>query len=248
MIRYRKLRDLKTAMTNLVCDDMLVVTLFEDIPELQEFTFIRNQEYDDNNYYDNTRLTSVNGHSHPFEDDDYGDEVGTVEYAREPSNLPKIPENKIRWIADAVAFVAEKYDYCEDEHTFKREDFKRENYSAADGGTGKIKGLDKCKIAERTYFVAHLAGKKLPDSFFLKNDLKYALYYGLDHGRFKPETESKLFARRGELHRALDYARHVIKGRLPADVENFFILDANEDDADELKEYVGEFVNFASTA
>lgn len=239
MIHYRRLRDLKRAMNNIVADDMLIVTLFESIPELQEFTFIRNQEYDDNNYYDDIRLTSVNGHA--YEHDGYSDDD---EYTRrqEPSNLPKISTRKTYWIEDVVELVADNYDYDETERVFRREEFKREDYSAAVGGTGKNKASDKHKIAERRYFVAHLAGATLPDSFFLKNDLKYALYYALDHGRFKKETEFKLFARKGELHNALEYARHVIKGRLPAEVENCFMLEADEQDRSELQQYIDEFV------
>lgn len=240
MIHYRKLRDLKTAMNNLVLDDMLVVTLFEEIPELQEFTFIRNQEYDDNNYYDNTRITSVNGHSWGYE----GYEEEGREDHREPSNLPKIAEGKVHWIDDVVGFVAEKYDRQEEDYTFRRDEFKREDYSVHDGGTSRKKGhVTREHTAERKYFIAHLAGKKLPDSFFLKNNLKYALYHALEHGRFKKETEYGLFARRGELHNALDYARYVIKGRLPEEVENFFILDTDEDDRPSLQDYMREFMS-----
>jgi len=240
MIRYRKLRDLKTAMSNLVLDDMLVVTLFEDIPELQEFTFIRNQEYDDNNYYDNTRLTSVNGHIWDY--DDY-----SKDEPDEKSSLPMIPASKVSWIQDAVDFVADKYDQSGDEYTFMREGFKREDYNVHDGGTSNKKGyVTREHTAERKYFIAHLSGKKLPDSFFLKNDIKYALYYALDHGRFDRKTEFSLFARRGELHNALDYARHVIKGRLPDEVENFFILDADEEDRPSLQEYMREFMGSES--
>jgi hypothetical protein len=229
-------------MENLVVDDILVVTIFESIPELQEFTFIRNQEYDDNNYYDNTRLTSVNGHSYGYE----GYEDEDTEYcespSREPSVLPQVPESKVSWIEDVVSLVAEKYDYGEDDITFKREDFKRENYVIHDGGTSKKKGhVSKERFADRKYFIAHLAGKKLPDSFFLNINLKYALYYALDHGRFKKETEFSLFARRGEMQNALEYAR-IIKCRLPEEVENFFILDASEDDQSELQDYVREFM------
>jgi len=244
MIRYRKLRDLKTAMNNLVLDDMLVVTLFEDLPELQEFTFERNQEYDDNNYYDNTRVTSVNGHSYGYEGYEDGDSEYCSSPSREPSNLPSIAESKVHWIEDVVEFVAEKYDRQEEDYTFRREDFRREDYNVHDGGTSKKKGhITRENTAERKYFIAHLAGKKLPDSFFLKNNLKYALYHALEHGRFKKETEYGIFARRGELHNALDYARHVIKGRLPEEVENFFILDASEEDKAELQQYVEEFMN-----
>jgi hypothetical protein len=240
MIRYRKLRDLKSTMENIVVDDILVVTLFEGIPELQEFTFIRNQEYDDNNYYDNTRVASVNGHSYGYEG--YEEDAECSESCRDPSTLPQIPENKVSWVEDVVGLVADKYDYGEEDITFKREDFKRENYVIHDGGTSKKKGhVSKERFAERKYFIAHLAGKKLPDSFFLKIDLKYALYYALDHGRFKSETEFRLFARRGEMENALEYAR-IIKCRLPEEVENFFILDASEDDQSKLQDYVREFM------
>lgn len=247
MIHYRKLRDLKIAMGNLVLDDMLVVTLFEDIPELQEFTFLRNQEYDDNNYYDNTRVTSVNGHVWDY--DNYSNlgegilsEFG-IDEENKKSELPLIPESKVHWIEDVVGFVAEKYDRHQEDYTFRRDEFKREHYNVHDGGTSKKNGhVDSKQIAERKYFLAYLSGNKLPDSFFLKNDIKYALYYALDHGRFGRETEYKLFAKKGELHNALEYARHIIKGRLPEDVENFFVLDADEDERPSLQDYMREFM------
>lgn len=224
MIRYRKLRDLKSWSENLVSNSSLVSILFQEIPELQEFTFVKNQEYDDNNYYDNIGVTSVNGHL--WDGDDY----------EEDSSLPKIDREKVQWIEDVVSYISENYASGDDDLTIRREDYISD-------------GLREEDAVAHKYFLAHLSGLKLPESFFLKAiskkpivaaGLKWAVYHSLDHGRFSPETEFKLFARHDGMYWALEYAR-AVKGRLPDDVENFFLLNAGEDDKEALQEYILEF-------
>ena len=223
MIRYRKLRDLKAAMRHVVDRDDLIVELFRSMPELQCFGFTKSQEYDDNNYYDHTRLTSINGHLYS---NGYEDEEGFPEN-HEVSNLPKIADHKVHWIEDLVDWIEDVYERDDEELVFKREHYE----------TSKPRRLDR----EQRYFSAYLTKKKLPDSFFVKSDPKYALYHALDHGRFKPEVEYKIFAKHGEMENALEYARHIIKGRLPEAVENFYFLDCSDEDKECFQEYLAEF-------
>ena len=231
MIHYQKLRDLKHAMKNVARNEDLLVELFRGMPELQCFGIVKCQEYDDNNYYDSTRLTSVNGHSYGYEGYEDEDEDYCVSPSLEPSNLPKVSEKKIHWIEDAVCWIEDELERDEEEVFFKREDYSS--------------GLNTRDVLlrddERRYFAAYMAGKKLPDSFFVKIDPKYAVYHALDHGRFKPEMEFKIFAKHGEMRKAVEYARHVIKGRLPEAVENFYFLDPAEEDKQHLQEYIAEF-------
>jgi hypothetical protein len=72
MNHFRKIRDIRKASRRLVENSDLLVALFKDIPELQNFTFSVSQEYDDNNYFDSVRLVEINGHAYDFDgyDDD----------------------------------------------------------------------------------------------------------------------------------------------------------------------------------
>lgn len=217
MIQLEKLRDLKRASQGVISADETVAKLFENLPELKHFKFCKFQEYDDNNYFDNIRTTEINGHSLGY----YGyDEEGEEGH----SDLPKIQE--IHLVETVVDMIAENYDRT-DETEIVREDYE-----------GFQKSADS---PDMTYLASYLSGSTLAKSFFIKNDPKWAVYYALDHGRFDERAEFKIFARKEEMHMAFEYAKHVIKGRLPSSVENFFILDCDEYDRVFLEQYL-EFV------
>lgn len=219
MILYQKLRDIKLAGERLVSNSQLAVALFRDIPELESFSFQKTSEYDDNNYFDSTRVTDINGH--PYSYDGYEEE----DEDECSSKLPKIENTDP--IEDLVHRISDGYDVSEREITFKREEFQEDSE-------------DKEKTY-KTYLISYLSGGKLPMSFFSPKDPKWAVYYALDQGRLPEKTEFRVFAKRGNMHMALEYAKHVIKGRLPDNIENFYILDNHEDDQPDLARYL-EFV------
>lgn len=217
-MKFQKIRDLRDAAARFVTNNELLAALFAELPELKSFRFVKTQEYDDNNYFSDVRLVEVNGHAYGYEGYEEGEE----------SDLPRI-EN-VDLVGYAVRHVSMDYDFSDQEIEVSREDY--EELSRFLPGSPLL--------AERRYWGAYLSGGKLPDSFFVKNDPKWAVYYAMDHGRFDKNTEFKVFAKKGGMIHALQYAGVV--GRLSQEVENFFLLDAHEDDSASLQEYLERFV------
>jgi hypothetical protein len=218
---FQKIRDLRSAARRIVTNEELLVALFKDLPELKHFKFVKTQEYDDNNYFDDIRLVEVNGHRYGYEGYEDDDD-------NEKSDLPRI--ESVGMVDSAVDIISEDYDFSSDEIKVVREDY--ESLSASK--------LDRYDTAERRYWGSYLSGKTLPNSFFVRNNPKWAVYYAMDHGRFDKNAEFKIFAKQGRMLEALQYAEAV--GRLSQEVENFFILDADEGDSGFLKTYLEKFV------
>jgi hypothetical protein len=222
MLRFNKLYDIKRTLENVVSNDDLIRAVFEDIPELQEISFGVTNEYDDNNYSDYVRLTAVNGWVIDYEDEyEDGDE--------QTSDMPKIEDmNKVGTIRDLVEMVGKEFGYNEDHKIDRAYAMRHKNVKK------------KAEKAEMKYIMSHLMGKRLPENFFVRADPKWALYHALDHGRFKPETEFKIFAREGYMCDALRYAEEILKGPLDEKIENFFILNSQPDsrDYENLKKYL----------
>jgi hypothetical protein len=232
MLHFNKLFDIRRILENMVSNDDLIRAVFEDIPELQEISFSVTNEYDDNNYSDYVNLTGVNGWRVDY-DNEYEEDC-------EGSDLPKIEDmNKVGTIRDLIETVGKEFGYHED-HKIDR------SYAMRHKTRRKKEQKDEMK-----YILSHFMGKKLPENFFVRVNPKWALYHAHEHGRFKPETEFKIFAREGCMFDALRYAREVIKGPLDEKIENFFILNSQPDSADygDLKKYLEEFKkNAAQTA
>lgn len=222
-MKYQRMRDLQRTMQRLVGRDSLIRALFEEIPELQRFTWVKTQEYDDNNYFDDIRVKSINGHPvgwDGYEDEDEGD------LWREGSTLPRIPQ--IHMVNDLVNAIADDYEFRDNEIEMSREDY----VGTEDLPVGKDEG-DKME-----YFLAQLGGVRLPDGFFVGKDPGLAVYHAIDHGRIGNEAD--VFAVRGCMSSVLDYAR-VVGGRIAPEVENFYVLDNHEHDRESLKTYLEEF-------
>jgi len=215
MNHFRKLRDIRKASRRLVENTELLVALFKDVPELQSFKFEVSQEYDDNNYFDSVNLVEINGHAYTY--DGYDDDS-------EESELPRVEQTDL--IKNAVGLIADDYDNSAGEVEIKREDYEA--------------GKEPLYPVERIYLGSYLSGSEIPVSFFVENDPKWAVYYAMDHGRFPEEDEFDIFARNGVMDEALCYAEVV--GRLVPELENFYILNAFEEDSAFLKEYLEKFV------
>jgi hypothetical protein len=222
--------DIRRTLENFVSNDDLIRAVFDDVPELQEISFSVTNEYDDNNYSDYVRLTALNGWRLDY-DDTYEEE--------QDSDLPKIEDmNVVGNIRDLIEIVGKEFGYNEDQ-TIDRAYAMRHK-------SGPKKRSDK---AEAKYIMSHLMGKKLPENFFVRTTPKWALYHALEHGRFKPETEFKIFAREGYMLDALRYAREIVKGLLDEKIENFFILNSQPDseDYEHLKKYLEFKKNITQT-
>lgn len=231
MLHFNKLYDIRRILENVVSGDDLIRAVFEDAPELQEFTWSVTNEYDDNNYSDYVRLTAVNGWRLDY-DDAYEEE--------QDSDLPKIEDmNIVGTVRDLVEIVGKEFGYNEDHKIDRAYAMRHKN--------AKKKRSDR---AEVKYIMSHLMGKKLPENFFVRADPKWALYHALEHGRFKPETEFKIFARDGHMFDARRYAQEIVKGPLDEKIENFFILNSQPDtpDYEDLKKYLEFKKNAAQTA
>lgn len=219
MIHFEKNLDLKIVSKKAITNYELARSLFESIPDLENFKFIKNQEYDDNNYFDNIRVSEINGYTYLYGEYDEDEEV--------TSKLPKIPDEITYMIEHLVDYISEGLDFSEEERLVERGEYED--------------CVEDEKSADQIYFASYFSGSKLPNSFFIENETKWAVYYALDHGRFDEATEFEILAKEGNMRLALEYAKHVIKGRLPEKIENFYILNDYEDDKKCLKEYL-EFV------
>lgn len=223
-MKYQKMVDLKRAMGRVVKNEELVRALFEEIPDLKTFSWTKTQEYDDNNYFVSTRVVSINGH-------DYGYD-GYEEDGEDEGNLPKVDATHM--VEDLVDQISESYDLSDDEIVMDRDDY----FLESEKGEGTI--LQERKDREEVdYFLAFLSGNRLPDNFFIGKDPKLAVYHAMNHGRLSEDAEVGVFAVRGNMFYALDYARVV--GRLSPKVEAFFILDNDEYDRETFQIYIGEF-------
>ena len=230
MLNFNKLYDIRRILQNVVTDDDLIRAVFEDIPELEEISFSVTQEYDDNNNFDYVRLTAINGWN---VNEEYVYEEDCV------SDLPKIEvDTRVGTIVDLIEVVGKDFG--------TGEDHKIDRAYAMRGLLSKVSAETK---TEMKYILNYLMGKKLPDNFFVSVDSKWALYHAHDHGRFKPETEFKIFARPGRMFVAMRYAREVLKGPLDEKIENFFILNSQPGSEDHrgLQSYIEEFKNITQT-
>jgi hypothetical protein len=137
-------------------------------------------------------------------------------------------------IKNAVGLIADNYDNSAGEVEIKREDYEQ--------AVNLRRAHDEPPLfpAERIYLASYLSGSEIPVCFFVDNDPKWAVYYAMDHGRFSQDDEFRIFARNGWMDEALHYAESV--GRLVPELENFYILNASEEDSVCLKKYLEKFV------
>lgn len=231
MIHLQKLCESKEFLRSMIDPRDVLVEIFELHPDLQQIV-VQHQKCWWESSGSRTRITEINGidvkDPLPFQIDYDFVEGEICKLISEEGPIP--PEG--RWLGGRII------EHEVDSSQFWLVQFDRKNY------VRKRRRM----TSDQKYFAAALAGKKLHDSFFLKvsdreRAATLAIYHALDHGRFKTGTEFKLFARRGLLAKGILYARYVIKGRLPEEVENFFILDSNECEKDCLRAYIAEFVS-----
>lgn len=227
MLNYNKQYDIRRVLERIVTEDDLISAVFQDIPELQEFTWSVTSEYDDNNYSTYTNLTSINGH-HVDYDADYEHEDEDGEPVVSDSKLPRMSKEKRSKVLDVVQSVGEKWGYGED-HTAIRDDFvpkaRRRNHAKADP-------------EEIEYVRSYMNSTPLSDEYFRNlEDAKWAVYYADDHGRFSPELEYEIFAKEGRMWEAFCYSQ-AIKAPLCEQVENFFLLNNGEEDKKYLQMYL----------
>jgi hypothetical protein len=229
VIHLQKQFEIKSFLESCVSSNDLIACAFKDCPELQSFSVRKVNEYDDNNYSDYISLSKVNGHFVDYEGEYEEDEEDSDE-----SLLPKITDKSIIYnLMDLVGNLKDYFDYGEDQ------DVRRPN---VDGGKFKPVRLYKLDQARKKYVLAYLSGKTVPDSFFIKNDSRYAVFYALDHGRFSKEVEFKIFARKGCMSDAFEYAKHVLKAPLGEEIENFFLLSDSKEGDDHV--FLQKYIEF----
>lgn len=227
MLNFDKQYSIRNVLERVVTEDDLIAAVFHDIPELQEFTFSKTTEYDDNNYSDYTRLTYINGYAVDY-DGDYEEE--DEEYDNQPNGMPKIACPRARHtVRDLVDSICDGFDHSE-EITVKREE-----YLPSPSRRTRAK-VDK---EELEYVKSYMTSTTLPDKYFTKlTNPKWAIYYAQDHGRFKDDLEFNIFAKEGRMYYAYLYAKEIIKGPLPEKIENFYVLNNSDEDKDDLQRYL----------
>ena len=218
MSRFDLLHDAKNALDRAVDMEDLVASLFKDHPDLISFEVSVTNEYDDNNYSDYSRVTTVNGHSIDYEgehEEEYDEE--------DASDLPKASQEAIERVMLLPEYVQEKWGHGE--HTFDRA--KYENVR------GKMTDHSDALCA-----IALLEGDKVPVDTLLKSMERWVLHHADIHGRYRDEDEYLLFAREDMMGMALVYAeRH---GPLSDKTLNYFILSLKSEDHgyEHLQEYL----------
>lgn len=215
-MRFAKMACLERVFRNIIKRDQVLKALFDDNPELESFSFTKTQEYDDNNYYTSTVISSINGH-----DVDSDGAYSYDEEEQEENSLPRVPQEVAWKIAESIDDIGGYFDEDDESIDVYREDYDDVSMPSC----GKIK-FD-LKDDESKYADSFFNGTVLPDSFFIKADPRFAVWYADDHGRFSPEVETKIFAQKGRMSDAFHYALHVLKAPLPTDIENFFTLHAS---------------------
>jgi len=205
MSRFDLLHDAKYALDRAVDLEDLVAALFHDHPDLTSFQVDVTNEYDDNNYSDYSRVTTVNGIPVDYD--------GEYEEEEEESDLPKASQEAVERAMLLPEYVQEKWGHGE--HVFDRK--KYENVR------GKMTDHSDALCA-----IALLEGDKVPVDTLLKAMKRWVLHHADIHGRYGDEDEYLLFAREDMMAHAFQYAeRH---GPLTDKTLNYFILSLKSED------------------
>lgn len=223
MSRFDLLYDVKQTLSRVVDLDDLVSALFADYPDLISFQFDVTNEYDDNNYSDYTRLQEVNGwavdYDGEYEEDE--DEEGS-QFAHA---MPKASEN-------AVQQVMAINEYVESKHGYGSHEFHRDDFPASDSDD-RLKNDPNLEAA-----TACINGTKVSVETLLKADEKWILHYARIHGRYSPEDEFTLIARKDMMWIVDDYAE--LFGPIEEKTLNYFILSltSEDDNYEQLQDYL----------
>lgn len=229
MLQYRKRSEIQYLLGKIVDYNDIMAGLFLDNPELEHFEFSVRSEYDDNNYSDVCDIVAVNGHYVDYEgyysdDENYN---GDRDANDNDSNLPRM----IYPVVSAIIDFTNEYGkgFGHDEHKITRE------YALS---RAKKTRTDR---AGAKYLGSYLSKSKIDESWFLKQDTKWAAYYAEDHGRFSKEIETQIFCKKGNMMEAYMYAQAL--GRpLPKQIETFYttshLVDPDETDAVWFKAYL----------
>lgn len=230
MLNYEKMSEIQHILKNSVSINTLIASVFEDCPDLKEFSFSCTNEYDDNNYSDYTRLIAVNGHRVDYDGEYEEDEADDDD---EESKEKKIEDKVvIETLVNLVHQIGTEFGHGDD-LVCRREEYVLRK-------TGK---KSKGQKAEMEYICSYLTGGELDKEWFLKNDPKFACYYAQDHGAFSKDLEMILFCKQGRMYHAFLYAQ-AIKKALRPEIETFFVTHSvvgtkkAEEDAQWLKKYL----------
>ena len=217
MSRFDLLYDVKQTLSRVVDLDDLVSALFADYPDLISFQFDVTNEYDDNNYSDYTRLQRVNGWTVDY-DGEYEDE-------EEDSESPKASGDAVQQVMAISEYVESKLGYGEHE-------FHRDDYPASDSDD-RLKNDPNLEAA-----TACINGTKVSVETLLKADEKWILHYARIHGRYSPEDEFTLIARKDMMWIVDDYAE--LFGPIEEKTLNYFILSltSEDDNYEQLQDYL----------
>lgn len=217
MSRFDLLYDVKQTLSRVVDLDDLVSALFADYTDLISFQFEVTNEYDDNNYSDYTRLQKVNGWAVDY-DGEYEDE-------EEDSELPKAS-------GDAVQQVMAISEYVESKNGYGSHEFHRDDYPAEDSEK-RLKNDPNLEAA-----TACINGTKVSVETLLKADEKWVIHYARIHGRYSPEDEFTLIARKDMMWIVDDYAE--LFGPIGEKTLNYFILSltSEDDNYEQLQDYL----------
>ena len=229
MIHFEKAQTIKNQFSKIISDQDLIRSLFLEMPDLQCFTIEKTNEYDDENYTDYMQVLSVNNYNVDY-DLNYEEEEKELD---EQNNLPKIKEEYLGSFGSLI------YDlnYVE----YGETTFSRENYDLNEDSFSKSI-LENIQRTVSKYAISFISETSLDVDYFVNKHPRYAVYYAMERGRFNPEDEFKIFAQKGRMKQAYEYAKCVIKGNLPEKIENFFILNdsVDEDDHEQLQRYLSE--------
>jgi hypothetical protein len=228
----------------------LLYLLFKEIKNLNSLEFSVSSEYNDNNYFNDIRLNSVNNiNIEPYSYSYFVDKKGTIlnkdpdEYGsgdRDREGLEPVLEknlivasDELVWIGRVVQEVGLMYDYGD--HVLNREDFQELSY-------------------ESNFYSDHLGDDVAPSDF--ENDwnvLKELLtrktgeFKGVDprltliYSIFNKLDKNQENCFKENLEYAYYYAKYVLKDKLPKEIDNLFKMKSFEKEG--LNEREKHFLN-----
>lgn len=222
--------------------------LFEEINNLNSIEFSISSEYNDNNYFNNIELKSVNKIPlEPYTDSYFVDEKGIVldgdpneDYAKPADKSLIISSEYLSLIYQVVQEVGSVYDYGD--HVLERKDF--------------LKTKPKKSVFYADYLGREINVDDFEDDFnalkqaFIKKDVKFK---GVDprlaliYSTIKKLDKNQEECFKENIEYAYYYAKYVLKEKLSKEIENLFRMKAFEKDALTPREkyYLGLYNDFA---
>lgn len=212
----------------------LLYKLFESFPKLKSIEITKSSEYDDNNYYDNIYVGSVNDIA-----------LESEEYIVENNKVYK------NWDEEVLANEDDILDNHLLEYVVEVAKESISDYDYGDYKKTREEVLSKKPAGDNVfdiYYQSYISGNRIKSEQVFCGHPHLAVCYAYDvlKGRFDAEVEALLEKDfKSSMRMSYLYAVYCIKGRLPKNVDNYFNLKSFKELDEQEKRYLnlyGEFL------